>query len=411
MTNTHIIEHLLSQVTDIRHHYEQDMLQNGGNWNLFYNIGRTLYEKELLHSYLIASILKIQLTPQTENLFLRWFLEQVQSAGSLQTNFSSFYTGSVKITTEKYIGQISNGYVDGGRIDILIEKGNQQIVIENKINAEDQPNQLARYHQKYPKATLVYLTLNGKNPSKQSLGNLQEYQYICLSYYTHILQWLAKCKQYTQGRKDCLFLHTALKQYLDLISDLTGQGRFSKMTQQICDFLSQNESSLLAAQDIYNSFISARNKVLQDRLLTPLAKYVTQRYDSQAKLMTVDRDKNGIINEFRIQPTAWKNIILRFNNELGGIGGLSFKDPNAMQADASAIKNFVAKLPIEQQEDAPGFQWWPLMLPIEPNRHFWDLSVIQSLFTNADEMLTHYQEKIDLIWDIAKQIESNGLEL
>lgn len=70
-----------------------------------------------------------------------------------------------KVFVEKDTGPIKKGRdAEGGRIDILIETPKQLIVIENKIYASDQENQLMRYF-KYCKSQnksfrLLYLTLD-----------------------------------------------------------------------------------------------------------------------------------------------------------------------------------------------------------------------------------------------------------
>ena len=60
---------LLKQVTSLRHTYQQDMAQSGGNWNLFYALGKELYHKELLHSHFL-SVLLGALDGIPKNLFL-----------------------------------------------------------------------------------------------------------------------------------------------------------------------------------------------------------------------------------------------------------------------------------------------------------------------------------------------------
>lgn len=66
------------------------------------------------------------------------------------------------------------------QIDLYITDGNRQIVIENKLNAQDQPRQAQRYLQAVGTAgsagktetLFVYLTKGRKTPSPLSLGSL-----------------------------------------------------------------------------------------------------------------------------------------------------------------------------------------------------------------------------------------------
>ncbi|MGN1057724.1 MAG: PD-(D/E)XK nuclease family protein, partial [Candidatus Avelusimicrobium sp.] len=171
------IERLLKQVTEIRLRHEEEARRTGENWNVFYAIGKRLYKRELLHSHFISVLLEPKNPAGKGSIFLKLFLETLAEACEEQLDISAFCTGNVKIITEKNIGPITKDYESGGRIDIFIENGRQQIVIENKIYAEEQQNQLYRYHKKYPNAILFYLTLNGKEATKTGLKDLRQDQY------------------------------------------------------------------------------------------------------------------------------------------------------------------------------------------------------------------------------------------
>lgn len=92
--------------------------------------------------------------------------------------------------------------IPGGFVDLLIitEDKKKAIVIENKIDAGDQKDQLNRYYnhfeQKGFSTYLVYLTPFGHEPSeysvkKEELNRLKEQRrFACLSYSDNILPWL-----------------------------------------------------------------------------------------------------------------------------------------------------------------------------------------------------------------------------
>ena len=65
---------------------------------------------------------------------------------------------------------ISEDKTKGGRIDIVIKLKETVIVIENKIYAPDQDNQLIRYKNEYPFSKLYYLTLDGHFPHDKSIN-------------------------------------------------------------------------------------------------------------------------------------------------------------------------------------------------------------------------------------------------
>lgn len=410
--NSHI-ESLLKQVTEIRLRHEEEARRTGENWNVFYAIGKTSYERELLHSYFISVLLNPKYPAGKGSIFLKFFLETLAEACEDQLDISVFCTGNVKIITEKNIGPITKDYESGGRIDIFIENGRQQIVIENKIYAKEQQNQLYRYHKKYPNAILFYLTLNGKEATKTGLKDLQPGQYICISYRYHILKWLEKCQQVTAGRSEFQLLDAAIRQYMGLISDLTGQGRIPKMTKEIVDVLSQNKESIESAYNIHSSYVQAQNKIVADRFLRPIETFVKNKYGQNIELKT-KRDDSGVIVEFYLLVPDWKNIIIRFDNEhikidnetVLGIYGFGFKQEKMGDLEANK-KISVAAAHLEPETQT---LWWPFINRID-DYPFWERDTINSLFDNADTVIQYYQAKIIQLFALAEKLKSNGVEL
>ena len=108
-------------------------------------------------------------------------------------------------------------------VDILIRdpRAKQSVVIENKIWAADQPEQLLRYAEDqlkagYKKAHLLYLTLDGHEPEEHSKGDLDVR---CISYRDEIRPWLERCQKRAFDEPE---LRESVAQYRDLVSKLTG---------------------------------------------------------------------------------------------------------------------------------------------------------------------------------------------
>lgn len=101
---------------------------------------------------------------------------------------------------EKYISNIDNTHISvfneyaisNGRLDLFIKNASFQLIIENKINADDQEAQLERYYKELSEnqgnTFIIYLTRDGKEPSEKSLKSnakeelLKENRLICLSH-------------------------------------------------------------------------------------------------------------------------------------------------------------------------------------------------------------------------------------
>ena len=79
---------------------------------------------------------------------------------------------------------------EGGRIDLfLTDENRNHIIIENKIYAGDQENQILRYYNHSQSADLFYLTLEGDEPFEYSKKELErDIHFKCLSYKKDIIE-------------------------------------------------------------------------------------------------------------------------------------------------------------------------------------------------------------------------------
>lgn len=134
--------------------------------------------------------------------------------------------------------------VERERIDILIREHDYALIIENKIHdADDQPNQLARYIDKMKKEGLkdsqiyiIYLTRDGsKIPSVNSWTKINgvSYQeefknrYFALNFRDDILPWLSEFVLPNCRLKD-VFLKSTVEQYVDFFEGLFNKRKINK---------------------------------------------------------------------------------------------------------------------------------------------------------------------------------------
>ena len=117
---------------------------------------------ELIHSVFIKDLLDPKGMHGMKDTFLKIFLTTLVRRRLLRVDFCNF-------KKEMYIGKKTEK--SGGRVDIVLDdhKG-CGVIIENKVDAGDQENQLLRYDnyaKKYFKKDyrLLYLTLDGHKPS------------------------------------------------------------------------------------------------------------------------------------------------------------------------------------------------------------------------------------------------------
>lgn len=173
------VEKLFIQVSQMSEHYDRMEKITGEKFNIFRTLNLESSEVRM-HSAFLAEFLDPNGSHGQGDLYLQLFIDQLPN---IENNILIFDTNSVSVEVEKYTGKINTDYTAGGIIDILItDKNNNQIIIENKIHAPDQKNQLLRYYNYGNNALLLYLNLYGENPSEYSSGDLDENRFHVLSY-------------------------------------------------------------------------------------------------------------------------------------------------------------------------------------------------------------------------------------
>ncbi|RZJ85080.1 MAG: DUF91 domain-containing protein, partial [Chryseobacterium sp.] len=175
------IKNLLNQVNIITKKNAEILDATGGRFNMFKVCGVNHYENT--HSGILAEFLNPGGTHGLRFRLLECFIETLGEYFTIQ----NFNFERSRVRTEHS--------TEEGRIDILLEDNqNKAIIIENKIYALDQPEQLKRYNryaQTYKNGyQIFYLTLFGTDASWQSCEGVP---YLSISYRENIIKWLEKC--------------------------------------------------------------------------------------------------------------------------------------------------------------------------------------------------------------------------
>ena len=151
------------------------------------------------------------------------------------------------------------------RIDILITNDHgQALAIENKIDAGDQHLQLKRYRgelerQGYKDIHLLYLTIDGREPSEDSRGDLSEKDYTPISYEA-ILPWLERCRRRAYDEPE---LRDSIAQYSRLIRRMTGNDGGSELMKEL-EELCLRDDNLLVAHHLAEALIHAKASLMHD---------------------------------------------------------------------------------------------------------------------------------------------------
>ena len=131
----------IKQVLDTEQLQLEERKARGELFNIFEVLGMSSNEVHT-HSPFIAELLNPNGTHGMGTTPLSLFVQIIN--GRVQ-NFDFDVNKAAAVYVEKSIGKIDESYEEGGRLDILIQSGFKAILIENKVYADDQYQQLIRY--------------------------------------------------------------------------------------------------------------------------------------------------------------------------------------------------------------------------------------------------------------------------
>ena len=222
-----------------------------------------------------------------KNLFLPKFFEMV-----LHEDYQEW--------TEVYMEyHIPKTKVSKGRMDLYIESKDACYPIEVKIYAKDQKLQIARYHRfakNNNKANfkVFYLTLNGRKPSKMSLGTLKptDKSLVCISFAENIYAWLIECAEIAAEKKR-FEVEKAINQYKTLIEKLTGAEQENESMDEIRKLIASSKDNYLSATKIAKNI----NKVRIEKL-KQLFKDLGEHLEKKWKLVIVWDDDSVCDNYY-----------------------------------------------------------------------------------------------------------------
>ncbi|WP_417558818.1 PD-(D/E)XK nuclease family protein [Mesoflavibacter zeaxanthinifaciens] len=203
----------------------QTPLREREKFNIF-TIIRNGHEEVGLHSKFLFELLSPEGSHKKKALFLKLFIQQLGV---------DFRMENIEVFCEK------------NNIDLLIQNNSQAIIIENKINAGDQPEQLSRYYNivhssKIKDIHIVYLSLDGKEPCQQSIENLpddiKDNRLYNKSYKKFINPWLSLCVKECATQPE---IRETIVQYKQLLNHLTMSNDI-KEREALLNFLGKGDN-------------------------------------------------------------------------------------------------------------------------------------------------------------------------
>lgn len=200
------------------------------NWHeiktILQNFNEFYWNSEMVNNISLINDLRLS-TNIHETAHSRILYKLLCAHGKEKHQFLKMFLESVGLNIELDIDKAEIN-VESEHIDVLIHDCQKYIIIENKVNhACDQDRQLVSYIESLNGKDVYVLYLvrsnNDKDPSENSLptarrlGLEKKGKYKKISYQTHILNWLHKCKETDIDNE---LLKSALIQYCNYIEEL-----------------------------------------------------------------------------------------------------------------------------------------------------------------------------------------------
>ena len=241
------------------------------------------YDEVHLHSRMIYSILTER---KFQKQFLMSFLNSIDVSLPEDFSFSDFK--NISVEKEK---AISNGRVDLF-ISFKIKNISYNVLIENKLLAGDQPEQMDRYliymNSSYPNDYnyVCYLTLDGSAPSEDSTKRSDEIKLI--SYDSEIMNWIEECIKIASREPG---VREVLIQYSSLLERLTGKD--VDFIMELKEYLLKDSENFISANRMIPALNDAKAE-LQLRFWTKLEKSLDLMFEN---FSNINYKKMNINNE------------------------------------------------------------------------------------------------------------------
>lgn len=301
------MQSLFDKICLLNQAYKRLEDEKGESYNLFKVIDMTSNETSV-HSAFLADLLNPKGLHHMGDTFLRLFTNEF-------LNGMSFSTETAIVEREKYIGPVTA--TTGGRLDIIVTDADRKaIIIENKIYASDQENQLIRYHNYAEKNTsehkLFYLSLDGtvhdedKTAKHDNKELIEEEHYFTISYESDILKWLEQCREKVVDKP---LIREGISHYINLIKHLTNQTMSKEMEKDLKDLILENpkyiqnlgiirEAINISVVELQRRFWELLKKKMEE-VGYPVIEDGTYRYALDKKEDRINKYYNGNFNNKR----------------------------------------------------------------------------------------------------------------
>lgn len=384
------IQNLLTQISTLVKKNNEILDASGSRFNMFKVLGVDHYEN--IHSSIFCEFLNPKGSHGLKDQFLVAFINQILKTDNDFKDFVLLFKTESSIAMTEYPTQ-------HGRIDILIEdnKGHA-IIIENKIYASDQWEQLKRYNQfaidKYHEGNyqIFYLTLYGTEASENSGEGVS---YLPISHSEFIIEWLDECVHLATRYP---LVRETLIQYSNHLKKLTNQDMSTQNSKEVVNVLLSSEENILAAFSIAHNIAKMKEEIIQSYFnpqMRELAEKLGLKYSKEL-------EGNHIYSGFSFEHPNWKYFKIYF--EFDGVNyrklGYMFFHHNKALKPENSVKILYNKFTRHNQNTNIPCGWSYM------NRfQDWNEEAFLSIVSKEKELYHEIERVVTSLLEMAKGFE------
>ena len=239
----------------------------GSELNIFTILNKET-DEESTHCRFIYELLSPNGSHNQGDTFLKLFFKTV-----LGVSEEKYPTGYIVVRREACLTTDS-------RLDLMIDTDSCCYLIEAKINAGEQPEQIKRYCEWAEKRgkdySMYFLTLDG-----HVSNTTDKYECTYISFETHIIKWLEECEK-LPNISNIPTLIGAIEQYLQLLNKLTG-----KEAQNMRELNTLIKNNIEIAQHISQQLPIVKGEMV-GQVLRDIESYILEEHHLKPKNNVID---------------------------------------------------------------------------------------------------------------------------
>lgn len=315
------MEYFLKELEIIRKEFKM-LSDREEKFNIFTALHKE-HDERRLHSRFISVLLQPKGKHGQKELFLDLFLSQFSEIEDIEKiNFNYLKT----VVFPKEFDKKENNNID---ILIIDETSNNALIIENKIYADDSitstGGQIERYlnhvinNRKIPeeKTFLIYLTLDGHEPSNESIG--KQYKtfknVFSISYVSLIIPWLEKSLKEVPTQP---FIRETIAQYLKLIKKMTGNKTSIEEILKYKKLISSSQDTMNATKTLIDNFKHIKWHSVHETWVKIRQKIISNNYKIINEFNDSSITETTHFETYRVGQKNKQNISIKFltSNEI-----------------------------------------------------------------------------------------------